>query len=609
MPDGTPLAVDLWLPETTARPARFPTILRQTRYYRRVRHKRWGRWVPPETFDLYASTRQRFLAAGYAWVDVDVRGTGASFGRWSFPWSRDEGHDGFALVDWIHRQPWSDGTVGLLGVSYDGTTAEQTAAQGHSATRALAARFSVWDVYADVAFPGGLFHEWFLRSWGGMNQSLDRHAMGEAFALLVQISAEGLGEGLGAPLARRLLEAARLHEGRRNHLLRGFFEAFVEGVAPVDDDARGERRQASRGGRERNFDVYANARRIRCRDDEGIFPEQPTETIDDSSPHLRGAALAQTGIPILSESGWFDGSYARAAIHRFRHVPTPGHQLLLGPWDHGGKQAVFPDGRVRPTTFDHDAELLRFFDAALAGESGGRAVPRVRYFEYGTDTWRTAETWPPPTEAAPLRFSLGPGRQLLSCDATKASPPGHDRLVVDPCLGTGRRSRWRSLVGLALPTAYPDRDTHAEAGLAFTSAPSTAVLRLAGSPRCRARFTADGTDAAIFVYLEWLPKDADAAPRLLTEGWLRLSLRGDADAPFESDAALPSFLARSRRPLTPGLPVVATIELLPIAVQIPAGDRLRLVFTGADVDHFELEPSSSSWTIDYAGSLLSLPRL
>jgi uncharacterized protein len=608
MPDGTALAADLWLPEANADRRGFPTILRQTRYYRRVARKPLGRWVPPETFDLYASTRQRFLAAGYAWLDVDVRGTGASFGRWALPWSRDEGRDGHALVDWIHRQPWSDGTVGLLGVSYDGTTAEQTAAEGHPAVRALAARFSVWDVYADVAFPGGLFHEWFLRSWGGMNQSLDRHAMGEAFALLVQISARGLGAAQSRPTKRQLLESWRLHEGGKNHLLRGVFEALIDGVAPVDDDVAARQRASSRDGREHNFDVYAGARRIACRDDVGVFPDEPTLTIDGFSPHRRRAALEQTGIPILSESGWFDGSYARAAIHRFQQVRTPGSQLLLGPWDHGGKQTVFPDGHVQPTRFDHDAELLRFFGMAFGRPDTIHPAPRVRYFQFGENAWKSADNWPPANTRAPLRWTLGAGRRLVPSEPPNDPSAGRERLIVDPSTGTGHRTRWRSLVGLALPTAYPDRDSHAERGLCFTSAPLTEELTLLGSPRFRGRFAADGPDAAVFVYLDWLPADATASPRLLTEGWLRLSLRGDETAPFETDAALPSFVAASRRWLTPGAAVVATIELLPIAVRLAAGDRLRLVFTGADVDHFEAVTSSSSWTIAYAEALLSLPR-
>ncbi len=50
-----------------------------------------------------------FLAAGYAVVSIDVRGTGASFGRWRAPWTPEERTDSREVVDWASRQPWSNG--------------------------------------------------------------------------------------------------------------------------------------------------------------------------------------------------------------------------------------------------------------------------------------------------------------------------------------------------------------------------------------------------------------------------------------------------------------------------------------------------------------------
>lgn len=50
-----------------------------------------------------------FLAAGYAVVSIDVRGTGASFGRWRAPWTPEERADSREVVDWISHQPWSNG--------------------------------------------------------------------------------------------------------------------------------------------------------------------------------------------------------------------------------------------------------------------------------------------------------------------------------------------------------------------------------------------------------------------------------------------------------------------------------------------------------------------
>ena len=49
-------------------------------------------------------------------VCMDVRGTGASFGSWTTPWSEAEQLDSMELLDWIGRQPFCDGRVSLFGV-------------------------------------------------------------------------------------------------------------------------------------------------------------------------------------------------------------------------------------------------------------------------------------------------------------------------------------------------------------------------------------------------------------------------------------------------------------------------------------------------------------
>src|SRR5262249_45132239 len=133
-------------------------------------------------FDLYARTRRAFLAAGYTWIDVDVRGTGASTGSWPCPWSRDEVDDGAEVVNWIVHQPWSNGRVGSLGISYDGTAAEMLGTARHPAVRAIAPMFSLYDVYTDVAFPGGIHLSWFTERWSRFNAALDRNAFHDAMA-------------------------------------------------------------------------------------------------------------------------------------------------------------------------------------------------------------------------------------------------------------------------------------------------------------------------------------------------------------------------------------------------------------------------------------------
>ena len=122
MRDGVRLAADVWLPHSQDRPA--ATILRQTRYFRSIQLRSPFNWLnrnqPIDHSGLYAKRRRRFLQAGYAWVDVDVRGSGASFGRRISPWSQAEVDDGYEIVGWIVSQPWSDGCLARWGYRMTG---------------------------------------------------------------------------------------------------------------------------------------------------------------------------------------------------------------------------------------------------------------------------------------------------------------------------------------------------------------------------------------------------------------------------------------------------------------------------------------------------------
>jgi len=158
MRDGVKIAIDLYLPQGLSQGEKIPTILHLTRYVRAF-ETRWlfrlllrGRPYVP----FVNKTQDAFVRHGYAWVSVDVRGSGASYGTRPCPWSQDEVEDGAEIVDWVLKQPWSNGKVGATGISYVGYSALFLLLNHHPAVKAIAPSGYGFDNYTDVAFPGGI---------------------------------------------------------------------------------------------------------------------------------------------------------------------------------------------------------------------------------------------------------------------------------------------------------------------------------------------------------------------------------------------------------------------------------------------------------------------
>ena len=564
MRDGVPIAVDLYLPAAVRKGVRVPAILRMTRYWRAPRFRL--AWRP--LLDGPQDLAQRFLAQGYAWADVDVRGSGASGGVQRSLWSDDEVGDGGQIVDWIVRQPWSSGRVGALGDSYDGTAAELLLSTGRPAVRAVAPRFSLFDGYTDIAAPGGVPLVWFAETWGRFNDAIDRGKLWSAFPWWVPI--------------------------------------FSSGPRPVDgpDGAAGvERAQADHAA---NFDIAQAARGLEFRDD---APAEVGNRAAQWSPCCaRRPAIEASGAAVLSVSGWWDGAYPHAAIKRFHTLRNPGGHLLLGPWNHGGDQQPDPLAPTRESEFDHAAELLRFFDFHLKDAANGWGdQPPVMYFTSGEGKWKQATSWPP--RATATTFYLGASHSLSRDPPRDAD--ASDSYTVDPDTGSGTSSRWR---GLAVPTwtEYGDRTEADRHSLVYESAPLSGPVEVTGHPILRLQLRADAADAAVFAYLEDVGPDGRIG--YVSEGQFRAihrALRPASEAPYVVTVPYHSFLRADTRPLVPGETAELVFDLLPISHLFQAGHRIRLALAGADRDQFGMPAGAAThWQVQRnpaAPSRLELP--
>ena len=484
MRDGTRIAIDAWLPRGAGSRSPCPTILHQTRYFRAVRWKAPARILGLDTLlDVEGPIRSACLAAGYAWIDVDTRGSGASFGFRPCPWSPFEVHDGADLCDWIVSRPWSNGRIGSTGISYAGTAAEFLLVNRHPAVRAVVPQFSLFDAYTDVSFPGGLHLSWFTEAWSRFNRALDEHRFEAALGALGRINLQALRRPDGR--AGRALPAAVIGLADRagfERVVSTLARGLVDGAPPRGEPGAEPELARAVLDHADNVDVHASARRITFRDDAGLSHHIPDGTIDVFSPHTYVDTVRSSGAAVFSYSGWMDGAYGNGAIKRHRTLDGAGDRLILGPWDHGGVQNISPFDRRHPSGFDHASEIVRFFDRHLRPDGAGPRGddPRVRYYTLGAEVWRSADVWPPPG-TRDHRWHLAGGGRLVP------EPPRSDGIAyrVDERAGTGPRSRWRSLIGVGAPLDYGDRRRADERLLTFTSEPLPADHEVTGHPVVR----------------------------------------------------------------------------------------------------------------------------
>ena len=141
--DGCRLAARLWLPEPSVGPV--PAILEYLPYRRRDRHRGDDAILHPA-----------FAAAGYASIRVDMRGAGDSDGIMTDEYTAREWADAVEVIEWIARQPWCSGAVGMIGLSWSGFNSLQIAALAPPALKAIVTTCASDDRYADdMHYMGG----------------------------------------------------------------------------------------------------------------------------------------------------------------------------------------------------------------------------------------------------------------------------------------------------------------------------------------------------------------------------------------------------------------------------------------------------------------------
>lgn len=334
MRDGINLATDIYMPGNNDK--KLPTILMRTPYGKQIGA-------------IFATT---ILSKRFVWVVQDTRGRFASEG-----FSRsfmDDTDDGYDTVEWIARQPWSNGHVGTTGISAMGITQYVMAADPSDHLDSQYVMAAAGSLYHDAAFIGGGFRRSLVLKWTGGNKFPP-----------------------------------------------DFMEMLVNNY---------------------NYNSIWNNTNI----------HEHLDNID---------------YPILHMAGWYD-IFLVGNIRAFQNIQENGAEgakgkqhLIIGPWTHQGwcgltgtrqGQITYPEN----SKYNMIKKMMPWFEETMLGKDKGFiSGPAVEYYVMGDpedrtapgNTWRTADSWPPPSQLTPYYFHAD---NTLSPE----KPTGNDfaSLVADP---------------------------------------------------------------------------------------------------------------------------------------------------------------------------------
>jgi putative CocE/NonD family hydrolase len=322
MRDGINLATYIWLPQKgTQRPA----LLVRSPY---------GLYYGPgkDTFKRYKL--QAYVDNGYAVVIQDTRATGESAGTFSFYLS--DGLDGYDTIEWIAKQPWSSGRVGMDGPSYLGAVQWLAARERPPHLQCIAPTAPSGEYFEELPYIGGAFRlEWAL----------------PYLASVLKLDTKDLD--WQSVFRHRPLNTAD--------------SKFPGGI-----------------GQYREWLAHPTLDRYWKR----LYFEAPDFAA------IKIPFLTVTGWFDADQPGTLHYWHGMDAAGHSQGT------LIIGPWEHtqtylGGEEHVGSMSFSESSVIDIQRERIAFFDRCLKDDTHESAPPRARVFITGSNEWRSFDQYPP----------------------------------------------------------------------------------------------------------------------------------------------------------------------------------------------------------------------
>ncbi|QKR99488.1 CocE/NonD family hydrolase [Sphingomonas sp. CL5.1] len=567
MRDGVHLATDIYLP---AGPGPFPVLLERTPYDKRGTNH--GDLTAADPVPRPKPEIARWFAeAGYAYVLQDCRGRFGSEGI--FTKYLSEAEDGADTLAWLLEQPWCDGRIGTLGLSYGAHVQNALACLDPPGLKAMfldSGGFS--SAYHGGARQGGAF-ELKQLTWAR------KHALQSP-------------ETAADPARRAALERESIEQwiGRRWRIGRSPLAAAPEYEAYV-------------------VEQWDNDRLTDFWKQRGIYAFDAYRDYAD--------------VPAVHMASWYD-PYSQTAIDNFTALAPIKRgpiKLVLGPWTHGqrsvtyagdadfGAEAVL-DGHVGPDYFTlrrdwFDRHMLGREDAPahlpapvrifVMGGGSGRRTAAGRLDHGGR--WRDELAWPPTRARDVAMFLHDDGILRETPPEADARPLSYDFDPADPVPTIGGAIASGAPVMFA--GGYDQRETETLFGarhpgraladradvLVFETGPLARDVEVTGNVVAHLHVASSAVDTDFTIKLvDVYPPNPDY-PRgyalNLAHGILRARFRNSFEHP---------------QPLEPGKVHALTVRAFPTSNLFRAGHRIRIEVSSSNFPHFDVNPNSD-WRV------------
>ncbi|HEY2398870.1 MAG TPA: CocE/NonD family hydrolase [Steroidobacteraceae bacterium] len=553
--DGVHLATDVYRPARGGKAVagRFPVILERTPYGRNVTYFRditAGNPTPKSR----AEVAEYYVRHGYVVIFQDCRGCHDSEGQ--FVKYLNEAYDGFDTCGWIRAQPWSNGHIGTMGLSYAAHTQVALACLNPPGLKAMyvdCGGFS--NAYQDGIRQGGAF-ELKQVTWA-YNLSLESPEVQKNPRLLAALKAVDIKAAFAhMPWQRGQTPISLVPE----------YESYVY-------------EQWEHG----KFDEFWKQLGIYA---EGYYSQ------------FSAAAMVHL-------SGWYD-AYSRTATDNYVGLSkrTGGPvRLIMGPWTHGARSTPH-SGDVdfgSGATLDADggdlfAQRLRWFDRYLKGiESGAVREAPVRLFVMGGGSgrksaagrldhggrWRSESDWPIP-RARLSPYYLSADRKLATARPAAAAAalsyhfdPAHPVPTMGGTVTSGEP--------LMRPGGFDQSQDARPDVLVFETEPLAADVEVTGAIEANLWISSDAVDTDFTIKLiDVYPPNEDYPQGYalnVTDGILRCRYRQSW-----SDPAL----------MTPGEVYAIKVTAFPTSNLFKRGHRIRLDVSSSNFPHFDVNPNTGA---------------